>query len=181
MNDNQVARYHPLLVSLHWLMAVFVIGALAYGYLVLAPMEDDAPGKVATLRLHMIGGVVILVLTVARFIVRMMTARPPLARSGYPLLDRIAQLIHLGFYLLLVAMVATGLATAVLSGLNLMVFGNSSAPFPANLDDYPTMIAHQWIAVALVVLIALHAAAALYHQLIRRDGLLRRMGYGLRD
>ena len=33
---------------------------------------------------------------------------------------------------------------------------------------------------ALMLLIALHVAGALYHALIRRDGLLRRMGFGRR-
>lgn len=181
MNEKHVSRYHPSLVTLHWLLAVFIVGALAYGYLVLAPMEDDAPEKIATLRVHMIVGVVILVLTVVRFIVRLATATPPSAQSGHPVLDRIAQIIHAAFYLLIVAMVATGLATAVLSGLNLIVFGNSGKLFPANLDDYPTLTAHEWGAALLVALIALHVAAALYHQFVKKDGLLRRMGYGSRD
>jgi cytochrome b561 len=181
MSERLVTRYHPLLVALHWLLAVLIIGALLYGYFVLAPMPDEAPGKVPTLRLHMIGGVSILALTIVRLVIRMTTARPPVAQSGHPPLDRIAQFIHAGFYLLIVAMAATGLATAVLSGLNLIVFGNSTAPFPTNLDDYPTLIAHQWIARLLVGLISLHVAAALYHQFVRKDGLLRRMAFGARD
>ena len=34
---------------------------------------------------------------------------------------------------------------------------------------------HEWLAYALVAVVAVHAAAALYHHFVRRDPVLRRM------
>ena len=77
-------------------------------------------------------------------------------------------------------MVATGYATAIRAGLNRIVFQGSGEPLPENFAVYPTFIAHGYIALVLVGFIVLHVLAALYHQLVRRDRLLRRMWFGRR-
>ena len=40
---------------------------------------------------------------------------------------------------------------------------------------HPAEFVHQWLAYALFGLAGLHAAAALYHHFVRRDGILMRM------
>ena len=86
--------------------------------------------------------------------------------------DRLAPVTHYGFYILVLLMAATGLATAVVSGLNLIVFGDSHARLPPSLTIYPTRVAHGYIAAILAGFIVLHVLAALYHQLVLRDGLI---------
>jgi cytochrome b561 len=44
----------------------------------------------------------------------------------------------------------------------------------------PTFRAHAALATLLAILIAAHIAAALYHQFVLKDGLLRRMWFGRR-
>ncbi|MGE5146242.1 MAG: cytochrome b [Candidatus Eiseniibacteriota bacterium] len=180
MKPDLVTRYHPLLVTLHWLLAFFLIAALVLGFAVLAEMPNADPRKVDILRAHMTGGVVIFTLMLIRFIVRLATARPPLAATGHRLVDRLAPLAHYGFYVLVLLMVATGFATALAAGLPAIVFGGSGAPLPASFEIFPTFAAHETIAALLVALIALHVLAALYHQVVKKDGLLRRVGYGRR-
>jgi cytochrome b561 len=51
---------------------------------------------------------------------------------------------------------------------------------PADFWAYKLRTAHYLISRALWALIALHIAGALYHSLIRKDGLLRRMWFGRR-
>jgi cytochrome b561 len=175
---NQVSRYHPVLVTLHWLLAFLIVVALILGYFGLAAMPNSDPQKIDALRGHMIAGMSILVLMAVRLAVRMWTSKPAAATTGYPLLDRVARVTHYGFYILVLAMAGTGLATALLVGLPGIVLGGSGAPLPADFMSYPTRIAHGYVALLLVGLIVLHVSAALYHQLVRRDRLLRRMSYG---
>jgi cytochrome b561 len=177
---KQVSRYHPLLVALHWLLAVLIIAALIVGFFALAATPNSDPAKIAVLRLHMAGGMLILALMIIRFIVRMLSSRPPDATTGYPLLDRIAPLTHYGFYLLVLLMAGTGFATGILAGLPEIVFAGSGAPLPPTFTIYPTWVVHGYIAMLLVAFIALHVLAALYHQFVRRDGLFRRMFFGRR-
>ena len=67
---KQVSRYHPLLVTLHWVLAVLIIAALTIGFFVLAATPNANPQKIGVLRIHMAGGMLILALMVIRFIVR---------------------------------------------------------------------------------------------------------------
>jgi cytochrome b561 len=177
---KQVSRYHPLLVTLHWLTAVLIVAALLVGFFVLATMPNADPRKINILLVHMAGGMLILVLMVIRLIVRMLTSKPTAATTGSPLLDRIAPVVHYGFYLLVLLMVASGYATAILAGLNRSVFAHSGEPLPESFAIYPSFVAHGTIAAALAAFIALHVLAVLFHQLVRKDHLLRRMQFGRR-
>src|SRR5690348_5990508 len=91
-----VTRYHPLLVTLHWLLAGLILAALILGYFALAAMPNADPAKIKVLALHMSGGMAILALMVVRFIVRVCTRRPPRATTGDPRLDRLVPIIHFG-------------------------------------------------------------------------------------
>ena len=113
---KQVSRYHPLLVTLHWALAVLIIAALVVGFFVLAATPNADPQKISVLRVHMAGGMLILALMVIRFIVRVSTSRPADATTGYPLLDRIAPITHYGFYVLVLLMVGSGYATGISCG-----------------------------------------------------------------
>jgi cytochrome b561 len=52
---KQVSRYHPLLVTLHWVLAVLIIAALAVGFFRLAATPNSDPQKIGVLRVHMAG------------------------------------------------------------------------------------------------------------------------------
>jgi cytochrome b561 len=175
-----MARYHPLLVALHWLLAFLIIAALLAGFFLVAAMPNSDPQKIRVLLVHMAIGITILALMVVRFIVRMLTSHPAPATTGHPFLDRIAPLTHYGFYVLVLMMVGTGYATAILAGLNRIVFQGSGEPLPENFAAYPTFIAHGYIALFLAGIILLHVLAALYHQFVRRDRLFHRMWFGRR-
>jgi cytochrome b561 len=175
-----VTRYNPWLVGLHWLLAVMIIGVLPFGFLVLAPMPNTDPLKIQMLLLHMAGGLFIFGLMTVRFVVRMATARPPLQTIGNETADKIAPVTHYGFYVLVLLMAATGLSTAIVAGLGKSVLKKTGAPLPADFDVFPTFQAHGLLAVILTLLIVLHITAALYHQFVRHDGVLRRMWFGRR-
>jgi cytochrome b561 len=180
MRTALVSRFHPLLVALHWLLAVLIIAMLSVGFLKLATMPNTDPQKIGILLIHMSLGMLILALMIVRLIVRLRTARPADAATGNRLMDRIAPLTHYGFYILVLLMAGTGLATAILAGLNRSVFQRSGEPLPQNFEIYPTFVAHGFIAVLLVGFILLHLLAALYHQFVRKDRLFRRMWFGRR-
>ncbi len=174
-------RYHPVLVALHWLMALMILVSLALGALVLEDMPDDDPDKILTLGAHMAFGMTIGVLLLLRLLVRLRSRRPPLASTGNALLDRIGVWTHWGFYALVAAMVLSGLAMAFGADLFPIVYGGAAETLPPELHDLPQYAAHGLVAMLLVALIALHTAAALYHQFVLKDGLLRRMWFGERS
>ena len=173
-----VTRYHTALVVLHWLLAVLLLLALGIGSLVLSTTPNNAPEKIAALQGHMIGGGLILLLTLLRLGVRLKTAHPPPATTGHPMLDRLAPLVHWVLYLLVLLMAGSGVAMSAMAGLPAIVFGGGS--LPVDFDSLPPRAVHGVVAILLMLVITMHVAAALYHQIVRRDGLLARMGWGPR-
>jgi cytochrome b561 len=157
-----------------------IIAALLMGTFVLEPTPNSSPEKLFTLRAHMIAGIAILVLTIMRFLVRVRTLKPEPATIGNPVLDRLAVLTHYGLYILVVLMAASGIATSAMAGLPDIVFGRSGAPLPESFSVFPPRVAHGVLAKLLMAFVALHIFAALYHQFVRRDGLIRRMWFGSR-
>jgi cytochrome b561 len=174
-------RYHPLLVGLHWLLAAFLLFALAMGTFSLKEIPNASPEKLFALRGHMVAGVAILALMLVRLGVRLWLPRPPPATTGNRLLDRVAVGVHYGFYALVILMAASGFATAVQAGLPAIVFGGSGAPLPESFWAYRPRAVHGVIAKLLIALVMLHVAGALYHQFVRRDGLLGRMWFPRRS
>ena len=176
---SQVSRYHPLLVGLHWLLAVLIIAALALGALVMTRIPNTDPMKIEALRSHMAGGAVILLLTLGRLFVRTRTRHPPAASAGHPALDRLAWLSHRMLYGAVLVMAGSGLVMALQTGLPGIVFGGHGA-LPTDFWAFRIRAVHYFASRVLMALIALHVAGALYHMLIRKDGLLRRMMFGRR-
>lgn len=176
---SQVSRYHPVLVLLHWLLALLVPTALALGAWAMAPIPNDRPMKAEALRGHMAGGILILTLMLLRLLVRFGTDRPPPASAGSALLNRLAWASHRLLYVALVGMAVVGLLLAAESGILGILIGKA-VQIPADFWVYDLRYAHYLIARLLVLLFALHVAGVLYHTLLRKDGLLRRMWFGAR-
>jgi cytochrome b561 len=175
----QVSRYHPALVALHWVLAVLIIAALALGALVMVRIPNSDPMKLEALRSHMAGGVVILLLMLVRLFVRTRTKHPAAASTGNPALDRLAWASHRMFYGAVLVMAGSGIVMALQTGLPAIVFAGDSV-LPADFWVFPIRTVHYVASRVLMALIALHVAGALYHALILRDGLLRRMVFGRR-
>lgn len=175
-----VTRYHPALVSLHWLLALLVLVALGMGGLVMADLPNAAPEKIDALRGHMIAGGVILLLTLVRLVTRLTTAHPPPASTGMPWADKVAPLMHWLLYALVLAMAGSGIAMSVAFDLPGVVFGGTGS-LPPDFHTVTARAVHGAASKLLVLLISLHMAAALYHQFVKRDRLLSRMGFGRRD
>src|SRR6185312_9644788 len=176
---DQVSRYHPLLVALHWVMTLLIIAALALGALVMVNIPNTDPMKIEALRSHMSGGILILILMLVRLFVRMRTLHPAPATAGNPLLDRIAWASHRMFYIAVIGMAGSGLFMAVQAGLFGIVFGGHGF-LPPDFWVFSVRTLHYAFSHLLIALIALHVGAALFHALVLRDGLLRRMFFGRR-
>ena len=114
-----------------------------------------------------------------RLVVRMRTAHPARASTGSSVLDRAAWLSHRLLYVLVLAQAGSGLVMALQAGLPDIVLGGHGA-LPADFWVFPMRSVHYVISRLLTALIALHVAGAIYHTLILRDGLLRRVWFGKR-
>ena len=171
-------KYHPALAILHWVLAWFILASLAFGFFVLRTLPNTDPRKLDMLEWHMGLGMAIFAAMLVRLVVRWRTAKPAPAGLGTQSSARAAGWAHVAFYVLVFGMVVTGYSTGLIAHLNDIVFARDGAPLPPSFDAYPTFHLHGWIATILAILVALHAMGALWHWLVRRDGVMRRMGFG---
>lgn len=172
--------FTPLARALHWLMAALILAMLFIG----AGMTSTvSPARQWLLALHKPLGVAILVLVLARLVVRWRHPPPPLP-PGLGLAQRFAAKASHGLlYALMLAMPLIGWAMLSAAGDPVVLGG--SLRLPALVPADPSLFAllrraHAWLAWLLFATILLHLAAALHHGLIRRDGVFESMAPGRR-
>jgi cytochrome b561 len=176
-------RYSPVLVSLHWIIAILILST------VLLANEGEGRGEggggatiagIPPIGVHMILGVAILVLLIIRFIVRWRTQHPDWATTGNRFLDKVGEITHWALYLFTFGMTITGISLAMRGNRLARTFGLASAAPLGQFRPRGFSIGmfHGAIWFFLLLLILLHIGAAFYHQFILKDNLLGRMWYG---
>lgn len=137
----------------------------------------DPVAKAAILRVHVPIAVGVLALMILRIVWWWGFDRKPTAVAGSPRWqERTAQVVHVLFYIIILGMIASGLGMMALSGAAPLIFGGEGALLP-DFWKYPPRLPHGTGAQLLLTLVVLHVGAALYHHLVRRDGLLWRMWF----
>ena len=176
MQNSRPDRYGTVAVSIHWLTAILIVGLLASGFR--AGGAADVGAKAALLRIHIPVAILVLLLTLYRAAWWLfLDAKPQPVQGSSAAQERIARLVHLAFYAVILGMAASGIGMMVLSGAAPAVFGEAGALLP-DFDRYPPHIPHGLGALLLVGLLLFHAGAALYHQFVLKDRLFARMWYG---
>ena len=175
-------RYHPLMVTMHWLVALLTFLNLYLG--LIAFHSRNLP---QSLGLHMIAGILLLLLIIVRFIARLILPRPADVSAGNPLLDFIGKLVHYSLYFFLALITIVGLIFSLRSGelqysflQNTALAGLNFSAISAGFLGISWITIHHFLAYVLAALITLHVLAALYHQFSLKDRLLSRMWYGKR-
>ncbi|MES0883146.1 cytochrome b [Roseibium sp. SCP14] len=174
-------RYHPLLVAFHWLVAIMVLVALVVGGPGLAELKNSDPQKLTALIGHMVWGMVIGGLMLAFLATRVFSRKPPYADAEHPTLKVGRKFTHVALYVLVLAMVSSGIGIALSADLFAIAFGGSEAPLPASFNDIPARTIHGIIATLLLLLIAFHLLGWAYHQFVLKDHLISRMWFGRRS
>jgi cytochrome b561 len=172
---NSALRYGYVAQTLHWVIVGLLIVQVTLG-----TIADELPlglEKLAVLARHKSFGITILGLAVIRLAWRWIDRPPP--PPPMPNWQRLAaKLNHWALYALLLAMPLTGWMMSSASNYPVSWFGLAQLPdlvVPDRALKERFNDLHHLLAYFLFALAGLHVAAALKHQFIDRDGLLRRM------
>ena len=165
----------------HWVIALMVAVQIPAG--VAMTSEPLAAWADPLFILHKGTGAVLLVLVTARILWRI-THWPPDFPDFMPALEqRIARATHIALYALLAVMVVSGYVRTIGDGFPIELLDALGIPplFPQAPGVAGVMlVVHQFAAIALVGLVAVHVSAALRHHLIERNPVLSRMWPPLR-
>jgi cytochrome b561 len=168
--------------ALHWLMAILVLTMLFIGVSMVITLK---PRFLTLIAIHKPLGIAILALALLRLGVRLRLGAPPLPEDLPRAMALAAKLSHVALYALLIAMPLVGWGMLSAGGYPIVLYGSLHLPKILRHDDQLYAIlrsTHTVLAYMFFATILLHAGAALYHALIRRDGVFRAMaGIGPRN
>jgi cytochrome b561 len=172
---NFTARYTGVAIALHWLVALLIVAALGVG-----SFMADLPLSPTRLRLvnwHKWTGVTILALTLLRLLWRL-THRPPPDVAMPRWQTGLAHAGHALLYLLCLAVPLVGWAYSSAAGFAVVWLGVLPLPDLLPADKAMAQAVKPWhaaLAWTLAVVVTGHVAAALWHQVVNRDGVIDRM------
>lgn len=162
----------------HWLMALVIVAMFALG-IWMVDLDYYSPYYHSAPDLHKSVGILLLIALALRFGWRLASIKP--ADDELTSFERTAaRVVHWGFYPLLLALMVSGYLISTADGRPIDVFGLFSIPSPGEnkgLEDTAGEV-HAWLAYSVIVLAAVHAAAALKHHVIDRHRTLSRMWSG---
>jgi cytochrome b561 len=176
MVERQGASYNGVAKTLHWLILALLIVQFTVAWTM--PHIGRNTPVTTLISLHFTIGVVVIAVAIVRLAWRVMHPEPP-PEAGIPPWQRTsARIVHWLLYLLLFVVPILGWVNASYRGMPVVMFGlelpkllATRAPGWGWTGD-----THVWLAqYAMLGLVGLHVAAALYHYFIRRDRVLQRM------
>lgn len=176
--NRHASGFSPLARLLHWSMALLILAMLFIGAGMVITLSTRHTWLV---ELHKPLGLVLLVLVLVRIAVRLRRP-PPALPADLPGWQRgLAHLSHLLLYTLMLAMPLAGWAMLSAGGYPVVVLSWLKLPAIAPHDAALYAVlrqAHHWLGYLLFATVLLHLGAALFHGLIRRDGVLASMATG---
>jgi cytochrome b561 len=176
MEGETVTHYSTPARLLHWLTAVLVLAGFIYGpggsetHVYSAARDFDR-------QLHETIGLSVLALFFVRILWRRFDKRPepaPVARW----MGLAANAVQFTLYVLLLVVPLTAIGGAWLEGHAITPLGGFTISSPvAEAHALGAVIAevHTWLGDTIIWLAGAHAAAALFHHYVLRDGVLRSM------
>lgn len=175
------SRYTAVAIALHWAIAIAILFMIWLGW----NMHENE----ARYQLHKSIGIVILLLSVSRLIWRWLNPPPPLP-DDLPAHERLAShAVHIGFYVVMIGLPLTGwlfVSTAYAFDVPTVLFGVISWPdipglgFLSNEAGHSAIGSlHGLLAWGTLLLLGLHIAGAVKHELSADEGVLKRMAPGL--
>ncbi len=171
---NPPARYGSGAMLFHWstFVLVLIVGTLGL-------LHDSWPDATQAfwINVHAMIGLLLWLLLLARALWRWRHPPPALPADVGGLTRRAAVVVHAALYLLLFVIPIIGIVTFVWHGraFDLGLFQVDFGVKKNRAIFHPTEDVHGYLAYGLFGLVAFHAAAALWHHFVARDGVLRRM------
>ena len=184
----QQQRYTTVAIALHWIIALLIIGMIAFGWILEDMHYGPGSPKTGLVQVHKSTGITILLLSVARIVWRLMNPPPP--EPPMPQWQKLlSTAVHILLYVLIIAMPLTGWIMASASTahetrffgtleVSLPGFAGMDAEARKPIEDGFHQV-HGNLAWVIIAMLALHLAGAFKHQFIDKDGLIARMAPGL--
>ena len=170
------SHYRPALIAIHWL----TLGLLAAAYVCIEGREYFPRGSAMREGMktwHFMLGLSVFALVWVRLVLRLTSTAPPIVPPLARWQHRLSRAMHVTLYAVMIGMPLGGWLILSAAGKPVPFFGLELPPLvaPDKALSKSVESIHKTIGNIALYLIALHAAAALYHHHIAHDNTLLRM------
>ena len=178
MADTHTPAYTPVARTLHWIVAVLILGLIPVG--ILMGQMEPSPLQDRLYNLHRSTGAVVLLLAIIRLIYRL--THPPLPLPEMPAIQKLAaESVHWGLYALLIIQPLVGWAATSAYRAPIIVYGLFELPpiLAENRALSEQLLAvHRALGILMAAMVLAHIGGALFHHFIKKDRVLMRMVSG---
>lgn len=174
---NTAKTWGLLAIGLHWVTVIIIIGQFSLGLWMVELNYYDSWYKQAPY-IHKSIGILLFVLIVFRLAWRWQNTKPDELPSHTHFERQAAQVIHTMLYVLMFAIMLSGYLISTADARSIEVFGLFEVPaviYGLNRQEDIAGAVHLVLAVSILILVMLHALAALKHHFVDRDRTLLRM------
>lgn len=174
--SNHSTYYSKPLVYLHWLMLLLMIAVYAAIELRELFPKGSEPREFMK-SLHFMFGLTVLLCVSLRIYFRLRSPSPAITPVPSLTTRRIAQVMHVTLYLLMIGMPIAGWLILSAAGKPIPFFGLELPPLIVENKELSKSIKqfHETVGSLGYILIGIHAAAGLFHHYVVKDNTLKRI------
>ena len=179
MLKNTETRYGVIAKGFHWLLFLMLSFSIVAGNFLAA--MPKGPEKLQAAGMHKSFGVVLMLLILARLLWRLINVTPKETDGTSAIQRTLARGMHWVLYALMFAQPISGILMSQAAGYPVSAFGAFELPMLLEKDASLAQTfrgAHGTVWILLVLAVIGHAGAALHHHFIRKDEVMKQMGFG---
>lgn len=158
-------------IIIHWVSALLIFTLF---YLGLSMGDLEVADKMDLLKPHAALGLLVFILTVVRSVMFFRSKRPADLKTGSKFNDKLAVWIHNAFYILLLIIGTSGIATMIIGGYGDALQTGDLTLIKAH-EEIPPLNAHALAAYLTMVLVVLHIIGVVKHFVLTKENTLKRI------
>lgn len=170
--DTRTPAYTPVARTLHWIVAVLILGLIPVG--ILMGQMEASPLQDRLYNLHRSTGALILPLAIIRLVYRLTHPLPAIQKLA-------AESVHWGLYALIIVQPLVGWAATSAYRAPIIIYGLFELP-PILAENRALseqlFTVHRVLGILMALMVLAHIGAALFHHFVRKDRVLMRMVSG---
>ncbi len=172
IKNNLLEKYSKAIIIIHWLSFLLIMVLIPIGFL-MANMEGGEL-RLVLLRVHVILGILVFILTLLRVWFFFTHKRPSRLQTGSWLHDKLIVWIENSFYFILILLSTSGIATIIFGNFAEAIKKSDISLLPQTYDIPPSM-AHKALAIILIILLLGHVGGVINHYIKTRENTLKRI------
>ena len=170
---NTLSEYGLISKFFHWLTALILFVQIPLGFYLVD--LDFGPDRITIENLHIILGLSIFYLTIARLINKFFNPTPKINTNSFTGQQFIARLNHILLYFSILAITVSGILKKLFNGEKIILFFKEiklEDNFELSEQFYDIHVVANYILIGLVLL---HITAVIIHKLVFKENIIKRI------